>query len=161
MSATDTVAEGLEEKGVRTFSAKEMAFNILGLMHPLVFDVAQIEPVWADVRRFPFGPLLQALTCPPSRSSMEEWTSSPTSPPLRPRFAPTSTSPLRPVAPSRSTTRSTLRPRAEPTPSRSTFRSRSLLAPTSPSPSPSSRLSTRRRSLRSFAALSTSTRSSS
>lgn len=49
MSATNLVAEGIEELGVRTFSAKEMAFNILGLMHPLVFDVAQIEPVWADV----------------------------------------------------------------------------------------------------------------
>lgn len=49
MSATGSVAEGIEAKGCRTFSAKEMAFNILGLMHPLVFDVAQIEPVWADV----------------------------------------------------------------------------------------------------------------
>lgn len=49
MSATGSVAEGIEAKGVRTFSAKEMAFNILGLMHPLIFDVAQIEPVWADV----------------------------------------------------------------------------------------------------------------
>jgi 3-oxoacyl-ACP reductase-like protein len=26
-----------------------MAFNILGLMHPLLFDVAQVEPVWADL----------------------------------------------------------------------------------------------------------------
>jgi len=25
-----------------------MAFNILGLMHPLLFDVTQIEPIWAD-----------------------------------------------------------------------------------------------------------------
>jgi len=49
MSATNTVAQGIEDLGVRTFSAKEMAFNILGLMHPLVFDVAQIEPVWADL----------------------------------------------------------------------------------------------------------------
>lgn len=30
MAATNTVAEGLEKLGVRTFSAKEMAFNILG-----------------------------------------------------------------------------------------------------------------------------------
>lgn len=58
MSATGSVAEGIEAKGVRTFSAKEMAFNILGLMHPLIFDVAQIEPVWADVRSFsPFFPI--------------------------------------------------------------------------------------------------------
>jgi 3-oxoacyl-(acyl-carrier-protein) synthase len=49
MSATNSVAEGIEAHGCRTFSAKEMAFNILGLMHPLVFDVAQIEPVWADL----------------------------------------------------------------------------------------------------------------
>lgn len=56
MSATNLVAEGIEALGVRTFSAKEMAFNILGLMHPLVFDVAQIEPVWADVSSFSFCP---------------------------------------------------------------------------------------------------------
>ncbi|GAA5878476.1 hypothetical protein JCM8547_005957 [Rhodosporidiobolus lusitaniae] len=49
MNATNSVAEGIEAQGCRTFSAKEMAFNILGLMHPLVFDVAQIEPVWADL----------------------------------------------------------------------------------------------------------------
>lgn len=49
MSATNTVAEGLEKLGMRTFSAKEMAFNILGLMHPLLFDITQIEPIWADL----------------------------------------------------------------------------------------------------------------
>jgi fatty acid synthase subunit alpha len=48
MSATNVVAAGVEELGCRTFSAKEMAFNILGLMHPLMFDVTQVEPVWAD-----------------------------------------------------------------------------------------------------------------
>jgi fatty acid synthase subunit beta len=40
---------GLEAYGVRTFSAKEMAFNILGLMHPLLFSVTQVEPIWADL----------------------------------------------------------------------------------------------------------------
>ncbi|BEI89755.1 uncharacterized protein CcaverHIS019_0211170 [Cutaneotrichosporon cavernicola] len=49
MSATNFVAEGLEKLGVRTFSAKEMSFNILGLMHPLIFDITQIEPLWADL----------------------------------------------------------------------------------------------------------------
>lgn len=49
MSATNFVAEGLEKLGVRTFSAKEMAFNVLGLMHPLLFDITQIEPIWADL----------------------------------------------------------------------------------------------------------------
>jgi fatty acid synthase subunit alpha len=49
MSATNIVAEGIEKMGVRTFSAKEMAFNILGLMHPLLFNITQIEPIWADL----------------------------------------------------------------------------------------------------------------
>lgn len=60
MNATNSVAEGIESHGCRTFSAKEMAFNILGLMHPLVFDVAQIEPVWADVRLLAIRTLLEA-----------------------------------------------------------------------------------------------------
>ena len=35
--------------GVCTFSAKEMAFNILGLMHPILFSITQVEPVWGDL----------------------------------------------------------------------------------------------------------------
>lgn len=49
MDATNTVAHELEGYGVRTFSAKEMAFNILGLMHPLLFSITQVEPIWADL----------------------------------------------------------------------------------------------------------------
>jgi fatty acid synthase subunit alpha, fungi type len=49
MSATNTVAETVEAHGARTFSAKEMAFNILGLMHPLLFSITQVEPIWADL----------------------------------------------------------------------------------------------------------------
>lgn len=49
MGPTNIVAHELESYGVRTFSAKEMAFNILGLMHPLLFSVAQVEPIWADL----------------------------------------------------------------------------------------------------------------
>jgi fatty acid synthase subunit alpha, fungi type/fatty acid synthase subunit beta, fungi type len=49
MSATNTVAEHIEAHGARTFSAKEMAFNILGLMHPLLFSITQVEPIWADL----------------------------------------------------------------------------------------------------------------
>lgn len=49
MGATNTVAHDLEGHGVRTFSAKEMAFNILGLMHPLLFSITQVEPIWADL----------------------------------------------------------------------------------------------------------------
>jgi fatty acid synthase subunit alpha, fungi type len=43
------VAHELESHGVRTFSAKEMAFDILGLMHPLLFSITQVEPIWADL----------------------------------------------------------------------------------------------------------------
>lgn len=49
MGATNIVAHELESYGVRTFSAKEMAFNILGLMHPLLFSITQVEPIWADL----------------------------------------------------------------------------------------------------------------
>lgn len=46
---TNIVAHELESHGVRTFSAKEMAFNILGLMHPLLFSITQVKPIWADL----------------------------------------------------------------------------------------------------------------
>ncbi|OBZ72636.1 Fatty acid synthase subunit alpha [Grifola frondosa] len=49
MDATNMVAHDVESHGVRTFSAKEMAFNILGLMHPLLFSITQVEPIWADL----------------------------------------------------------------------------------------------------------------
>jgi fatty acid synthase subunit alpha len=49
MSAINIVAHELEGYGVRTFSAKEMAFNVLGLMHPLLFSITQVEPIWADL----------------------------------------------------------------------------------------------------------------
>ncbi|KAI0067274.1 fatty acid synthase [Artomyces pyxidatus] len=49
MDATNMVAQGVETHGVRTFSAKEMSFNILGLMHPLLFSITQVEPIWADL----------------------------------------------------------------------------------------------------------------
>jgi len=38
------VVHELESYDVRKFSAKEMAFNILGLMHPLLFNT-QVEPI--------------------------------------------------------------------------------------------------------------------
>jgi len=47
--AMNTAAQELEGYGVRTFSAKEMAFNILGLLHPLLFSITQVEPIWADL----------------------------------------------------------------------------------------------------------------
>jgi fatty acid synthase subunit beta len=49
MSATNIVAHELESYGVCTFSAKEMAFNILGLMHPLLLSITQVKPIWADL----------------------------------------------------------------------------------------------------------------
>jgi fatty acid synthase subunit alpha len=49
MGPTNIIAQELEGYGVRTFSAKEMAFNILGLMHPLLFSITQVEPIWADL----------------------------------------------------------------------------------------------------------------
>jgi fatty acid synthase subunit alpha len=51
MGPTNIVAHELESHGVRTFSAKEMAFNILGLMHPLLFSITlwQVKPIWADL----------------------------------------------------------------------------------------------------------------
>ncbi|KAI8993220.1 fatty acid synthase [Pilobolus umbonatus] len=49
MNANNMVAEGIEALGVRTFSAVEMSFNILGLMHPSIVELCQNEPVWADL----------------------------------------------------------------------------------------------------------------
>src|SRR5258708_25849289 len=43
------IAQGIEMHGVRMFSAKEMAFNILGLMHPILFSITQVEPVWGNL----------------------------------------------------------------------------------------------------------------
>jgi 3-oxoacyl-ACP reductase-like protein/malonyl CoA-acyl carrier protein transacylase/acyl dehydratase len=52
MNATNIVAEGIEKHGVRTFSAKEMAFNILGLMHPTLAGITSVEPLWAGIYIF-------------------------------------------------------------------------------------------------------------
>ncbi|KAE9384551.1 hypothetical protein BT96DRAFT_950481 [Gymnopus androsaceus JB14] len=49
MGLTNIIAHKLKSYGIRTFSAKEMAFNILGLMHPLLFSITQDEPIWADL----------------------------------------------------------------------------------------------------------------
>ncbi|KAJ2272024.1 fatty acid synthase alpha subunit Lsd1, partial [Coemansia sp. RSA 370] len=48
MSANNLVAESIENAGVRTFSPREMAFNIIGLLNPRVARVAHRQPVWAD-----------------------------------------------------------------------------------------------------------------
>ena len=62
MSANNIVAEGLESYGVRTFSQQEMAFNILGLMSPVIVNLCQSEPVWADLNGgFQFLPNVQEI----------------------------------------------------------------------------------------------------
>lgn len=49
MSGNNMIAEGIEKLGVRTFSQKEMAFNILGLMTPEVVRMCEEGPVMADL----------------------------------------------------------------------------------------------------------------
>jgi 3-oxoacyl-ACP reductase-like protein len=49
MDQSNMVAQEIEMQGVRTFSVKEMAFNILGLMYPTLFSITQVEPVWGDL----------------------------------------------------------------------------------------------------------------
>ena len=48
MNANNIIAEGIEKMGVRTFSQKEMAFNLLGLLIPEVVNLCQRSPVMAD-----------------------------------------------------------------------------------------------------------------
>ncbi|GMM28780.1 trifunctional fatty acid synthase subunit [Martiniozyma asiatica (nom. inval.)] len=49
MSGNNMIAEGIEKLGVRTFSQKEMAFNLLGLMTPEVVRMCEDEPIMADL----------------------------------------------------------------------------------------------------------------
>ena len=49
MDQSNMIAQEIETHGVRLFSAKEMAFNILGLMHPTLFSITQVKPVWGDL----------------------------------------------------------------------------------------------------------------
>lgn len=49
MGGNNIIAEGIEKMGVRTFSQKEMAFNILGLLTPELTEFCQEEPVMADL----------------------------------------------------------------------------------------------------------------
>ncbi|KAI0105027.1 putative fatty acid synthase alpha subunit FasA [Nemania sp. FL0031] len=48
MSANNIVAEGIEKLGYKTFSAVEMAFNILALFSPSIINHSALEPVYAD-----------------------------------------------------------------------------------------------------------------
>ncbi|KAI8319679.1 hypothetical protein GQ54DRAFT_30255 [Martensiomyces pterosporus] len=49
MDRNSHVARDVESLGVRTFSTREMAFNVLGLLHPDIVGVAEASPVWADM----------------------------------------------------------------------------------------------------------------
>ncbi|KAJ1987194.1 fatty acid synthase alpha subunit Lsd1 [Coemansia umbellata] len=57
MAGNNVLAECVERTGVRTFSAGEVAFNILGLLHPRMYALAAQSPVWADMAgRFQYYP---------------------------------------------------------------------------------------------------------
>ncbi|KAM3159575.1 Fatty acid synthase subunit alpha [Lachancea thermotolerans] len=63
MSANNIIAEGIEKLGVRTFSQREMAFNLLGLLIPEVVQLCQTSPVMADLNGgFQFLPDLKEFT---------------------------------------------------------------------------------------------------
>ncbi|CAI1780489.1 hypothetical protein SEUBUCD646_0P00590 [Saccharomyces eubayanus] len=63
MSANNVIAEGIEKMGVRTFSQKEMAFNLLGLLTPEVVELCQESPVMADLNGgLQFVPELKEFT---------------------------------------------------------------------------------------------------
>ncbi|KAJ2073744.1 fatty acid synthase alpha subunit Lsd1 [Coemansia sp. S155-1] len=49
MSNNNAAAQEIERLGVRTFSTREMAFNILGLVHPRIRRLACRQPIWADL----------------------------------------------------------------------------------------------------------------
>jgi phosphopantetheine--protein transferase-like protein len=49
MNQNNVVAAGIERMGARTFSAAEMGFNLMGLLHPEMVEEAQNEPVLADL----------------------------------------------------------------------------------------------------------------
>ncbi|KAI0468362.1 putative fatty acid synthase alpha subunit FasA [Xylaria cf. heliscus] len=49
MNANNIVAEGIEKLGVMTFTAREMAFNILALLYPTIIAESDLEPVYAEL----------------------------------------------------------------------------------------------------------------
>lgn len=49
MNDNNILAEGIERLGLRTFSPGEMAFNILGLLHPTIGRLADDSPIYANL----------------------------------------------------------------------------------------------------------------
>jgi fatty acid synthase subunit alpha, fungi type len=43
------ISQEIETHGVHAYSAQEMAFNNLGLMHQMLFNITQVEPVRGDL----------------------------------------------------------------------------------------------------------------
>ncbi|KAJ2805521.1 fatty acid synthase alpha subunit Lsd1 [Coemansia helicoidea] len=49
MTTGNLIAQNIEATGIRTFSAREMALNILALLCPSIVDLAHGKPVYADL----------------------------------------------------------------------------------------------------------------
>lgn len=49
MNVNNQIAEAIEKEGVRTFSAVEMGFHILGLLHPKIRRICAETPLLADL----------------------------------------------------------------------------------------------------------------
>ncbi|KAJ2103266.1 fatty acid synthase alpha subunit Lsd1 [Coemansia sp. S100] len=49
MTVNNLVSPRMEQLGVRTFTTREMAFCILGLVHPRICRLARHYPVWTDL----------------------------------------------------------------------------------------------------------------
>lgn len=49
MSASDLIAEKIERLGARTFTTSEMAFNLIGLLHPNIVNASSSSPIMADL----------------------------------------------------------------------------------------------------------------
>lgn len=49
MNANNQVTMGVEDLGMRTFTVAEMSFNLMGLLHPEVVAMAQLQPVVAKL----------------------------------------------------------------------------------------------------------------
>ncbi|KAJ2228362.1 fatty acid synthase alpha subunit Lsd1 [Coemansia sp. RSA 485] len=50
MSASNLVAQQVEDLGVRTFSTAEMAYFLLAILHPRIAEPVHLEPIWVDLR---------------------------------------------------------------------------------------------------------------
>ncbi|KAJ2696776.1 fatty acid synthase alpha subunit Lsd1 [Coemansia sp. IMI 203386] len=50
MLANNLIAQQIEEHGAHTFSTTEMAFSILGVLHPSICNAVHSDPIWVDLR---------------------------------------------------------------------------------------------------------------